>query len=118
MRAFLKGHAINVPVAATYAEVLRLYQQYDEDEHSIFSEDISTFRYPLLHIIECIKTVLMEKIGEFVSTMDIDAASVLGFVHLMVSLTNIQPREKGEMLSYKSMVPQKSPAHVDECTCS
>ena len=118
MHAFLKGHAISVPVAATYTKVLRLYQQYDEDKHAIFSEDISTVRYPLLPAsalnttgesydkIERIKTVKMEKIGEFVSLMDIDAASVLGFVQLWASLTDIQPREKGKILSYKSVVPQ------------
>ena len=116
MRAFLKGNAINVPVAATYAEVLRLYQQYNEDKHSIFSEDISTVRYPLLptsaldsthktyNRIDPIKTVKMDMIGEFIYVMDVDAASVLGFVELLASLTNIQPCEKGKTLTCKSVV--------------
>jgi hypothetical protein len=98
---FLKGNAINVPVAATYAKVSRLYQQYDENEHSIFSEDISIVCYPLLPTLaldsthksynrtDRIKTVKMDMISEFISVMNIDAASVFGFVKLLASLTNI-----------------------------
>ncbi len=39
--------------------------------------------------IEQIRVTEMCKIGEIVSKMDIDAASVLAFVELLESLTNI-----------------------------
>jgi hypothetical protein len=52
-----------------------------------------------------LKTVKMDMICEFISVMDIDAASVLGFVELLASLTNIQLQEKGKTLTCKSVVP-------------
>jgi hypothetical protein len=45
----------------------------------------------------------MCKIGELVSMMDINAVSVLGFVELLASLTNIDQRTKMEPLLYKNV---------------
>lgn len=118
MRVFLKGHAVNVPACATYAKVLMLFQQYDEDEYAIFTEDISTVWYPILPTsslkptnelyskIERIKKVKMNKIGELVSSTGIDAVSVFGFVQLLASLTDIKPKNSSQQLTYKHVVPQ------------
>jgi hypothetical protein len=48
MREFLRVHAVNVPVASTYAEVLSLYCRYDDDNHEISGSNIHSIRYPLL----------------------------------------------------------------------
>jgi hypothetical protein len=48
----------------------------------------------------------MQKIGELVSSMDIEPSYVLGFFHLLTSLNEIQLRSKGEKLSYNYVDPQ------------
>ena len=117
MRKYLKEHAVNIPVTASYADVLRMYEQYDEDEHAIFAGDIRTVRYPVLptsslnpshesyNNIERIKQVDMSSIGELVSSESVDCSSVIDFVHLVSSLAVTQQRTSGEKLSYKHVVP-------------
>ena len=111
MRAFLKARAVNATAGTTYAGVLKLFNHYDEDEDAMFTEDIATVHYPLLctsslnpthepyNIIKQFKTVEMKKIGDLISDLGVDALLVLGLVQLFASLTKIQPREKGQLMS-------------------
>lgn len=124
MREFLKQHSVNVPVAATYTEVLSLYRRYDDDDHGIFADDIRSVRYPLLpsstlnilhessknierlnilhetsHGIERIETLSVRHIGSFIRSGDIEAMVVAGLLRVLASLTDITPRKKGESLS-------------------
>ena len=49
MWQYLKEHAANVPAVASYADVLTLFKQYNEEAHDIFWEGIQHICYPLLH---------------------------------------------------------------------
>ncbi len=92
MCAFLKARAVNVTAGTTYAEVLKLFNHYDEDKDAMFTEDIASVRYPVLstsslntmhesyNIIKRLKTVEMKKIGDLISDLEVDALSVLGLV--------------------------------------
>lgn len=118
MRVYLREHAVNVPVAATYAEVRSLFKQFDDDEHAIFSDDIGSVRYPLLPsstlnishessvVIERMKTVSVREIGALIQSDDVEPAMVIGLVHLLASLADITPRKKGNSLSYIHTVSQ------------
>lgn len=105
MRKFL-------PVAASYAEVLDLFRQYDGNEHGIFSEDISNVMYPVLpasvlnqaldsinNPIVRIMTASVNHIGFIIRSDEVKPSMIAGLVHILASLTDIQPRSKGEKLS-------------------
>lgn len=111
MRQFLKQHAVNIPVGATYTEVLGLFRRFNDDEHAIFAGDIASVKYPLFpaatlsnshepnNIIHQIKTVNVRHIGNLIRSDDIEPMVVTGLVHLLASLTCIQSREKGNNVS-------------------
>ena len=117
MRDFLREHSVNVPVAATYAEVKKLFHHFDDDDHAIFANDISTVKYPLLPTstlnmfhesskdLQRMQTVTLRDIGLLIRSADIDAGAVFGLVHLLGSLVDIPSRKKGEILSSKHAVP-------------
>lgn len=123
MRIFLKSHAVNVAATATYTEVLKLFRDFNEDEHDIFGEDIKHIRYPLLpasslnqlhessKVINKIATVKVCEIGGLLkydvetATSLLPAATVLRLVHLLASLTDIQQRDPKEKLSFRHAIP-------------
>lgn len=123
MRTFLRSHAVNVTTTATYAEVLKLFRDFNEDEHDIFGEDIKHIRYPLLpasaldhshessKVINKLATVKVHEIGGLLkydvetSTSLLPAASVLRFIHFLASLTDVQRRQSKEQLSFKHAIP-------------
>ena len=118
MRQFLKEHAVNVPVGATYTEVLGLFRRFNDDEHAIFAEDIDSVKYPLfptstlnnLHesnnIIQQIKSASLRHIGVLIRSSEVEPTVVTGLVHLLASLTDIQTRQKGDSLSCTHAVSQ------------
>ena len=124
MRQYLKEHAVNVPAVATYADVLKLFQQYNNDSHDIFAEDIQHIRYPILpaaslnscdessnKILRLSDRVEVHQIGfifqtnEYTGRPNVVARSVLGIIHFFASLSIIQQRKVGEKLSFRHGVP-------------
>ena len=118
MRQFLKEHSVNIPVGASYAEVLELFHRFNDDEHAIFEEDIGSVKYLLfptstlnnLHecnnIMQPIKTASVRHIGSLIRSSEVEPTAVTGLVHLLASLTDIQTRQKGDSLSCTHAVSQ------------
>ena len=113
----MKDHAVYIPVTLLYAYVLRMYEQYDKDEHAIFAGDIHAICYPVLSTsklnpsdesynnIKSTKQVDLSSISELVSSIDVDCSYAIKLVHLLASLPVTQQWTKGEKLSYKHAVP-------------
>lgn len=111
MREYLKDNAVNVPVTASYAEVLELYRRFDDNEHAIFAEDIRNVKYPLLptmvlnqfpessNDIERMKTVKVREIGHIIRSIEVVAPMIVGLVRILASITDIPARRKCERLS-------------------
>ena len=123
MRSFLRLHAVNVSATASYAKVLKLFQDFNEDEHDIFGEDIQHICYPLLlasalnHMHESSKqinkiaTVKVCEIGGLLKydvvtgTSLLPATTVIQLIHLLASLTHIKQRNPKEKLSFSHAIP-------------
>ena len=118
MRQFLKEHAVNIPVGASYTEVLGLFRRFNDDEHAIFAEDIGCVKYPLYptstlniheelnNIIQPIKTASLRHIGILIRSSEVEPTVVTGLIHLLASLTDIPTRQKGNSLSCTNAVSQ------------
>lgn len=48
MRAFLLEKGLTAPAAATYVEVLSLFEKAEAGEYDMFDDDISTVKFPKL----------------------------------------------------------------------
>jgi hypothetical protein len=117
MRFFLRDNSVNVPISATYTNVLELFCNFYNDEHAIFFDDIHNIKYPLLlsstlnilhessNNIERLMTVPVRQIGKLIQNFEIDVAMVLGLVHLLGCLADIPLRKEKECLSSKCVVP-------------
>lgn len=104
--------------------MLKLFQQYNDDSHDIFAEDIQHIRYPILPAaslnscdessnkilrlsdrVEVHQIELIFRTNEYTGRPNLDARSVLGVIHFSASLSIIQQRKVGEKLSFRHAVP-------------
>ena len=133
MREFLATKGIEIPVKATYMEVLSIFEDAESGMYGHFDDDIEKVKFPRLQTgalhpsqpdFDRIKTVLVQDLCDLITDEDIPLEAAVGLVHILASLTDVNPREKGEKMSYKCVLPSNiiemannSRVHTGERLC-
>jgi hypothetical protein len=112
MRRYLRIECnANLPAVASFTQVLTLYQQYKRQ--LLFSTAISNVKYPLLptscldplHLssnsIKQICTVNVRHLVRIFLNMEIPGRTQIELVHLLATLTEVEPCRNKEPLSVK-----------------
>jgi hypothetical protein len=124
MRAFLSEKGQKPPVAATYMEVLSLYEKAEAGEFNFFDNGIRTVKFPVLPtsalhasqpIFERLKEVRVKEIETLVVDAMIPMDAVVGHVGILASLTRLKGRDKGEKLSYMHVLPTNIIHMAENC---
>ena len=114
MRKFLACKGVHPPVSATYMDVLALFEDAESGAFDHFEDEIKSVKFPMLQTaalhpsqpdFERIKMVSVSDLCDIITDEDVPLDVAITLIRIFASLTKVQPRKKGQKMSYHYVIP-------------